>query len=139
MNDLIFLDSMQSGWGREGAADQWALETLVKSAYKPKKEDNLSPSTTLLVLGTTYTVQCTNPILGRSWNYLQGQQRTIFKFYFFLTEPIRSPDSYPEFVSNCFNFKSAEIFKFKVHVCYHCGGWSEEVNSCILNSHMVYL
>ncbi len=24
-------------------------------------------------------------------------------------------------------------------VRYHCGGWSEEVNSCILNSYMVYL
>jgi hypothetical protein len=24
-------------------------------------------------------------------------------------------------------------------VCYHCGGWSEEVNSCILISYMVYL
>ncbi len=24
-------------------------------------------------------------------------------------------------------------------VRYHCGGWSEEVNSCILISHMVYL
>ncbi len=26
-----------------------------------------------------------------------------------------------------------------VCVRYHCGGWSEEVNSCILNSYMVYL
>jgi hypothetical protein len=26
-----------------------------------------------------------------------------------------------------------------VLVCYHCGGWSEEVNSCILISYMVYL
>jgi hypothetical protein len=26
-----------------------------------------------------------------------------------------------------------------LHVRYHCGGWSEEVNSCILNSYMVYL
>jgi hypothetical protein len=26
-----------------------------------------------------------------------------------------------------------------VHVRYHCGGWSEEVNSCILISYMVYL
>jgi hypothetical protein len=26
-----------------------------------------------------------------------------------------------------------------VSVRYHCGGWSEEVNSCILNSYMVYL
>ncbi len=24
-------------------------------------------------------------------------------------------------------------------VRYHCGGWSEEVNSCILISYMVYL
>ncbi len=24
-------------------------------------------------------------------------------------------------------------------VPYHCGGWSEEVNSCILISYMVYL
>ncbi len=26
-----------------------------------------------------------------------------------------------------------------VVVCYHCGGWPEEVNSCVLNSYMVYL
>ncbi len=26
-----------------------------------------------------------------------------------------------------------------VSVRYHCGGWSEEVNSCILISYMVYL
>ncbi len=26
-----------------------------------------------------------------------------------------------------------------VHVRYHCGEWSEEVNSCILISYMVYL
>jgi hypothetical protein len=26
-----------------------------------------------------------------------------------------------------------------VNVCYHCGGWSEEVNSCILISYIVYL
>jgi hypothetical protein len=26
-----------------------------------------------------------------------------------------------------------------VNVRYHCGGWSEEVNSCILISDMVYL
>jgi hypothetical protein len=26
-----------------------------------------------------------------------------------------------------------------IYVRYHCGGWSEEVNSCILNSYMVYL
>jgi hypothetical protein len=26
-----------------------------------------------------------------------------------------------------------------VIVRYHCGGWSEEVNSCILISYMVYL
>jgi ribosomal protein L44E len=26
-----------------------------------------------------------------------------------------------------------------VIVCYHCGGWHEEVNSCVLNSYMVYL
>jgi hypothetical protein len=24
-------------------------------------------------------------------------------------------------------------------VRYHCGGWPEEVNSCVLNSYMVYL
>ncbi len=26
-----------------------------------------------------------------------------------------------------------------ISVRYHCGGWSEEVNSCILISYMVYL
>jgi hypothetical protein len=26
-----------------------------------------------------------------------------------------------------------------ITVRYHCGGWSEEVNSCILISYMVYL
>ncbi len=26
-----------------------------------------------------------------------------------------------------------------ISVRYHCGGWSEEVNSCIFNSYMVYL
>ncbi len=26
-----------------------------------------------------------------------------------------------------------------INVRYHCGGWSEEVNSCILISYMVYL
>jgi hypothetical protein len=26
-----------------------------------------------------------------------------------------------------------------VPVCYHCGGWPEEVNACFLNSYMVYL
>ncbi len=25
-----------------------------------------------------------------------------------------------------------------VSVCYHCGGWPEEVNSCFLNSYMVF-
>jgi hypothetical protein len=30
-------------------------------------------------------------------------------------------------------------FSVKVVVHYHCGGWSEEVNSCILISYMVYL
>jgi hypothetical protein len=38
---------------------------------------------------------------------------------------------------------SSLLFAFKkkiVGVCYHCGGWSEEVNSCILIiSYMVYL
>ncbi len=29
--------------------------------------------------------------------------------------------------------------KMIIPVRYHCGGWSEEVNSCILNSYMVYL
>jgi hypothetical protein len=28
---------------------------------------------------------------------------------------------------------------YLVVVRYHCGGWSEEVNSCILISYMVYL
>jgi hypothetical protein len=26
-----------------------------------------------------------------------------------------------------------------VTVRYHCGGWPEEVNTCFLNSYMVYL
>jgi hypothetical protein len=25
------------------------------------------------------------------------------------------------------------------NVRYHCGGWPEEVNSCVLNSYMIYL
>ncbi len=38
--------------------------------------------------------------------------------------------------------KDRQYFHWKVLevlVRYHCGGWSEEVNSCILNSYMVYL
>ncbi len=31
-----------------------------------------------------------------------------------------------------------EILK-KGGVRYHCGGWPEEVNTCFLNSYMVYL
>jgi hypothetical protein len=27
----------------------------------------------------------------------------------------------------------------EIRVRYHCGGWPEEVNSCVLNSYMVYL
>ncbi len=27
----------------------------------------------------------------------------------------------------------------RVPVRYHCGGWPEEVNTCLLNSYMVYL
>ncbi len=27
----------------------------------------------------------------------------------------------------------------KMSVPYHCGGWPEEVNTCFLNSYMVYL
>jgi hypothetical protein len=30
-------------------------------------------------------------------------------------------------------------FSIVIAVRYHCGGWSEEVNTCILNSYMVYL
>ncbi len=29
--------------------------------------------------------------------------------------------------------------RLKGIVRYHCGGWPEEVNSCVLNSYMVYL
>ncbi len=28
---------------------------------------------------------------------------------------------------------------FTINVRYHCGGWPEEVNTCFLNSYMVYL
>ncbi len=28
---------------------------------------------------------------------------------------------------------------YNISVRYHCGGWPEEVNTCFLNSYMVYL
>jgi hypothetical protein len=31
------------------------------------------------------------------------------------------------------------VFVSTLSVRYHCGGWPEEVNSCVLNSYMVYL
>ncbi len=33
------------------------------------------------------------------------------------------------------------FLNFVTFICvrYHCGGWPEEVNSCVLNSYMVYL
>jgi hypothetical protein len=38
---------------------------------------------------------------------------------------------------------SSPKYSYKVmridSVRYHCGGWPEEVNSCVLNSYMVYL
>jgi hypothetical protein len=40
------------------------------------------------------------------------------------------------------NKKSTKMFERRLiskGVRYHCGGWSEEVNSCILISYMVYL
>jgi hypothetical protein len=39
-----------------------------------------------------------------------------------------------------FNFLGGQFdTKTGLPVSYHCGGWSEEVNSCILISYMVYL
>jgi hypothetical protein len=60
-------------------------------------------------------------------------------------------DTVPLRVSILFNFVVPEIFSYQfkkffykislliILVRYHCGGWSKEVNSCILNSYMVYL
>ncbi len=40
-------------------------------------------------------------------------------------------------------FRAPKIVRYKKVlmniVCYHCGGWLEEVNACFLNSYMVYL
>ncbi len=35
--------------------------------------------------------------------------------------------------------KLSPTVHFVLSVCYHCGGWPKEVNSCVLNSYMVYL
>ncbi len=39
------------------------------------------------------------------------------------------------------NFESykRKLAKVELIVRYHCGGWSVDINSCILNSYMVYL
>jgi hypothetical protein len=42
------------------------------------------------------------------------------------------------FSKNSMNIYSEELILFFI-VRYHCGGWPEEVNSCFLNSYMVYL
>jgi hypothetical protein len=34
---------------------------------------------------------------------------------------------------------NSALYQRCVIVRYHCGGWPEEVNSCALNSYMVYL
>ncbi len=48
-------------------------------------------------------------------------------------------EKYRPLISLKYFFYAACVFR-KVNVRYHCGGWSEEVNSCILNiSYMVYL
>jgi hypothetical protein len=47
----------------------------------------------------------------------------------------------------CMNFSVIvwcilKVYIFRVQVMvvrYHCGGWPEEVNTCFLNSYMVYL
>jgi hypothetical protein len=47
---------------------------------------------------------------------------------------------YEEYVINMEIFSKELLFQATVGaVRYHCGGWSEEVNSCILISYMVYL
>ncbi len=42
-------------------------------------------------------------------------------------------------LSACFLWAQRSIDRDGSHVRYHCGGWPEEVNTCFLNSDMVYL
>jgi hypothetical protein len=53
---------------------------------------------------------------------------------------VAGPFENPPFENFHENPLMATVQKTKVRpVRYHCGGWSEEVNSCILISYMVYL
>jgi hypothetical protein len=47
-------------------------------------------------------------------------------------------DSFSLQLSNFRDIRGRRSSKY-VSVRYHCGGWPEEVNSCVLNSYMVYL
>jgi hypothetical protein len=40
---------------------------------------------------------------------------------------------------SCFKCNKVDMGSYTVIVRYHCGGWPEEVNTCFLNSYMVYL
>ncbi len=69
---------------------------------------------------------------------------TILGFMYFLklleTEEEKQLGRNPKF----YNYNVWQItFRLHFFLCgtvrYHCGGWSEEVNSCILISYMVYL
>jgi hypothetical protein len=50
---------------------------------------------------------------------------------------------FPEATAECINKQHLTIHlvfpEAVATVRYHCGGWPEEVNSCFLNSYMVYL
>jgi hypothetical protein len=42
-------------------------------------------------------------------------------------------------ITTSFSSQNPSRARGQLIVRYHCGGWLEEVNSCVLNSYMVYL
>jgi hypothetical protein len=78
-------------------------------------------------------------------NFIQHVQRRwqtkpkYLKWNYFLKQLLKRHCCIKQYVCVQLDLKRTRM-KLLIHsVRYHCGGWSEEVNSCILISYMVYL
>jgi hypothetical protein len=69
-----------------------------------------------------------------------GAVRTFHGYFFTFCPLTGARDGYtcPHGLVHMPHTQSMQTLRY-LSVRYHCGGWPEEVSSCVLNSYMVYL
>jgi hypothetical protein len=93
------------------------------------------------------TLRLLKNILGEPRNWLSiilrdstNLREVLTPFAVFLGGPLtQKKEKLENRGFSCESFSEIRRISEKVLFRYHCGGWSEEVNSCILISYMVYL